>query len=121
MRPSLLNRRTSSCTGHSAQGQVTIHVQEGVHARKSLRRDPHDRHRMPVNVGLLSDYTLVASEALLPVGIAQHEDGIGSWCLSFRGKNKAAQCGLDPQGRKVIARHPADYAMLAFAVNQQSD
>ena len=76
---------------------------------------------MAVHLHLFSDDILVAAESLLPVGVAQHKNRIGSGRLPLRRENQPAQCRLDSCSREVITRYPADDAVFTFAVNGHSD
>ena len=54
---------------------------------ESLGRDADVGRRMSIELNLFVDDGAVAIEALLPVRIAENDDGIRAWSLALRGQD----------------------------------
>ena len=56
----------------------------------------------------------------MPIRITEDEDGISTWSLSFRGKDEAAESGLNTEGGKIISRNTRGDAVVAAIVGGES-
>ena len=68
---------------------------------------------MAVGFNLFPNDAFVARESLLPIRIAEDQDGIGPGSLSFRGENQAAERRLDAEHRKIVTGNASGDAMIA--------
>jgi hypothetical protein len=102
-----------------AKRQVTLDVHKGAHAVKLPWRDANDGDGATVIEDGFADDAGIATEARLPEGIAENDNGIQS-DEAFRRQNEAAKKGLNAEGGKEVAADVVDDDGFGFSVQREA-
>src|SRR6185437_15150548 len=111
----LLLRRLVPKHAH-ANGQVCLHIHQGICSVKARRRYPNHRDGVAVHLYLPADNRRIAVETFFPVVIAEHHNIFSAALFRFRAIDQSSNGGFESQSLEKVSAHVAIKDRLNFAV-----
>jgi len=104
-----------------ADGSVGVHFDDRVGAVKLLFGDADDGDVATVEADGAADDVGIASEALLPITVAEDDDVAGAWLIAFAGEDGATEEGLDAEHCEEVAGDFGDDGAVGATVGTDAD